>query len=57
MRDAGHADVPVVLQVTGNKADAEPRERLPSICSFFCRIHARRAADEAKLRVNEKRTF
>jgi hypothetical protein len=29
MRGAGHADVVVVLQVPGNKADAVPCERLP----------------------------
>ncbi len=28
MRGAGYADVPVVLQVPGNKADAVPCERL-----------------------------
>ncbi len=34
MRGAGHADVLVVLQVPGNKADAVPCERLPILNRF-----------------------
>ena len=31
MQGFGHADVPVVLQVPGNEADALPCERLPEM--------------------------
>jgi hypothetical protein len=33
MRGAGHADIPFLLQMPGNKADAVPCERLPKF--FF----------------------
>jgi hypothetical protein len=39
MRGAGHADVPVVLQMPGNKADAVPCERLHGFYADLAASH------------------